>query len=149
MSLIDADVKFHGPWQATKPGIYDADGLCIAMRHPQFTDNARWAKAALAMAAVPDLHAALESTLMFLTNVNSIEPSELAEKVIAALEKAGMDKESADDARTAMANGPCSLQDSGDFVSCEYCDGDGAIETPHGSVDDCEHCAGTGVRQIN
>jgi hypothetical protein len=61
------------------------------------------------IAASPDLLAACEATLAWLTNVNTNDPATLARQIMTALEKAGCDKARLDDAAVAIVRGPCSV----------------------------------------
>ena len=55
LTIPQAASHTPGPWKAEKPGIYSADGVCVAMRHPEsgpeFTANARLIAAAPALLA--------------------------------------------------------------------------------------------------
>jgi hypothetical protein len=64
---------------------------------------------ALAIAAVPDLVRVLGMWLMYMTNVNTYEPSEIGTATIAALSKAGFDKDELEIAAIATLKGAAHL----------------------------------------
>lgn len=59
--------------------------------------------------AIPDMVKALEAALCWMTNVNINDPATLGRQIMAAMEKAGYDKETLDDAAVALVRGPCSV----------------------------------------
>lgn len=81
-------------WQFDIPGIID--------------DEISGANARL-IAAAPDLLAACEAALAWLTNVNVSDPATVGRKLMSALENAGYDKEMLDAAAVALVRGPCSV----------------------------------------
>ena len=56
----------------------------------------------------------LETVLMYMTNVNSVEPITVAARVIESLKLAGYDERTLDDAALSMLVGAASVQPSGD-----------------------------------
>lgn len=61
---------------------------------------------------VAHMTTALETVLMYMTNVNSVEPVTVANRVIQSLKKAGYDEQSLDDAAASMLMGVSSLPSS-------------------------------------
>jgi hypothetical protein len=69
---------------------------------------------------------ALEATLSWMTNVNINDPATLGRQIMAAMEKAGYDKETLDDAAVALVRGPCSVPNMMGDEDDEYEDPDGS-----------------------
>jgi hypothetical protein len=61
------------------------------------------------IAAAPEMYSALESVLSWLTNCNVSDPATLGRQIMLALEHAGYDKQTLDDAAVALVRGPCSV----------------------------------------
>lgn len=72
-------------------------------QHPVDRDARR--KREQCQAAAPKLLKACEAVLMFLTNVNTIEPGELVAKLLTSMDAAGYDRDQLDDAAMALLKG--------------------------------------------
>lgn len=90
-------------WPDPQPPCYEP--ICILDQRIEGEQNQQAQANARLIAAAPDLYSALQMWLCYATNVNAVDPKELAQSTMAALEKAGMDKSDLDDAAVAMLRG--------------------------------------------